>query len=95
MSVLIYYTAEVLNLFSFQNCSSGASDASSVSAEHGSPPRSRAAYSDEDDEQISNWVNDVAASTLEKQSQRDPGKCYYDLFHSELTGILGKAACMC
>ena len=49
-------------LCTYQESTSDASDASSVAAASGSPPRSRNAHSDEDDRQILSWSEDVANS---------------------------------
>lgn len=71
-----------------QDCSSGASDTSSISASHGSPPRSRAAYSDEDDTQISNWAKMVAASDVDAPLQQKRSKRCCDLYHSAVSSSL-------
>ena len=52
----------------YQESTSDASDTSSVTAVSGSPPRSRRAYSDEEDKRITSWAEDVANS----DSANDP-----------------------
>lgn len=70
-------------LLSIQSCSSDASDASSITAEHGSPPRQREVYNDENYKHISNWAKDIAPSDIEDEPHhRDPRKCSYALFNS-------------
>ena len=49
-------------MYIYQESTSDASDTSSVTAVSGSPPRSRKAYSDEDDKRIMSWAEDVADS---------------------------------
>ena len=55
-------TVSMTVLCSYQESTSDASDASSVTAASGSPPRSRNAHSDEDDKRILSWAEDVANS---------------------------------
>lgn len=49
----------------YYESTSDASDTSSVTAESGSPPRSRRVHSDEDDRRILSWAEDVAGSDAE------------------------------
>ncbi|KJA14261.1 hypothetical protein HYPSUDRAFT_220561 [Hypholoma sublateritium FD-334 SS-4] len=59
----------------YDSCSSDASDASSTTAEHGSPPRNRDPYNNENSEHISNWAKDVASLDPEDEPLHRDHRC--------------------
>jgi len=59
-------------LYANQESTSDVSGTSSITATSGSPPRSRKGHSDEDNERIRTWANDVIHSDSDDEPAPTP-----------------------